>query len=182
MIDGILMRPIKAAARRHGLEAQTVATIVHIESSGRRHAWRPEPPFRYLVDVRTGRPFRDLTPAERASEIAPPDFPYLGDSRNAEWWGQQASWGLMQVMGAVARECGFKGRDFPELCEVELGLEYGCAYLARQARRFQSHGGLDAIAAYNGGSPRRTATGELEPDLAAYVSKFEAARRLYQGV
>ncbi|HAM58838.1 MAG TPA: transglycosylase [Candidatus Rokubacteria bacterium] len=178
MITDLLHRPIRAAATRHGLAPAIVAATVHVESGGRRHAWRPEPAYRYLVDCRTGKPFRTLTAAEQVSEIPPKDFPFLGDSRAAEWWGQQASWGLMQVVGGPARERGFRGTDFPELCEIELGLEYGCAQLAWFVKRYGP--GLDSNAAFNAGSPRRVAGGAYENQ--EYVDRITAALRLYQGV
>ncbi len=42
------------------------------------------------------------------------------------------SWGLMQVMGQVAREAGFAGSSLAELCDSAVGLEVGCRVLARK--------------------------------------------------
>ena len=97
-----LWRVAKAAA--HGLPPLLITALVEQESAGDPYAWNPEPRYRYLWDVKRNAPFRTPTEAERASEIPPHDFPTLGGDRDQEWWGQQASWGLMQVMGAVARE------------------------------------------------------------------------------
>lgn len=143
----------KSVAAAHGLEPMLVLGIIATESGGRPAAWRPEPPYRYLWDIARGKPFRPLTAAEIASETPPPDFAAPNNvSRAAEWWGQQASWGLMQVMGGVAREHGFAGEFFTELCCDPLqGLDFGCRYLAACFRRF---GALErAVAAYNGGTP-----------------------------
>jgi len=137
-----------------------VAGLVHTESSGNVYAYRVEPHYRYLVNVIDEGPFRKLTPAEIKSEIAPIDFPYIKgiSSRHTEWWGQQASWGPMQIMGAVARELSFHGA-FPELCGPK-GLEYGCKHFNNLEKRFYDKHGIDGvIAAYNAGSPRRTAVG-----------------------
>jgi soluble lytic murein transglycosylase-like protein len=39
------------------------------------------------------------------------------------------SFGLMQVMGEVARERGFKGKFLSALCDPEIGVPIGCEYL-----------------------------------------------------
>jgi hypothetical protein len=113
-------------------------------------AWNPEPRYRYLWDVLLAKPFRKLTPEEDASEIPPMDFrAYRGVPADAEWWGQQASWGPMQVMGAVAREQGFIGRFLSQLCDPQVGLHYGCRHLAACLKRFKEP--FPALEAWNGG-------------------------------
>lgn len=64
--------------------------------------------------------------------------------------GQQTSWGLMQVMGAVAREYGFTGW-FPKLCDPSLGVHYGAQHLKKFYARYGNW--HDTIASYNAGSP-----------------------------
>ena len=113
---------IQSAAARHALPELLVIAVVEVESAGNSWAWNPEPRYRYLWDVKRGRPFRPLTEAERASEIPPDDFSCIAGDRDQEWWGQQASWGLMQVMGAVAREHGFRGPYLTELSVPELSI------------------------------------------------------------
>jgi len=145
-----------AAANEHELPPALVIAIVATESGWNPSAWRVEPPYRYLWDNRTGKPFRHLTHAEIASEEAPSDFHAIaGQSRDTEWWGQQASWGLMQVMGAVARENGFK-EAFPALCNPHTGLHYGCAHLHDLVHHYRGrYGWAGVVAAYDAGSPRR---------------------------
>ena len=55
----------------------------------------------------------------------------------------------MEVMGAVAREYGFRGRFLSQLCDPPVGLEYGCRHLAAYLRRFKNP--FSALEAYNGG-------------------------------
>lgn len=74
-----------------------------------------------------------------------------------ELWGQKASWGLLQIMGAVARERGFLGW-FPELCAPEVGIWYGMAHLNYLRERFPAE--MDFVAAYNAGSPRKRDNGQ----------------------
>lgn len=147
---------IPRVARDQHLPASLVEAIVRTESAGVATRWRVEPRYRYLWDVKHGRPFRALTHAEIASEEAPADFHAIhGSSRDTEWWGQQASWGPMQIMGAVAREHGYSG-DFPGLCDPLAGLRWGCAHLAQLRDAYLArYGWPGVVAAYNAGSPRR---------------------------
>lgn len=152
MFDDPVLVQSKAAA--HSLPPLLIIAIIEQESSANLWAWNPEPHYRYLWDVKRNAPFRTLTAEERTSERPPADFPCFAGDRDQEWWGQQASWGLMQVMGAVAREHGFRANYLPELCDPELNIEYGCRHLlALKGRFFQAHGWAGVIAAYNAGSP-----------------------------
>lgn len=116
---------IERKAEKYGLPWPLVMAVVDVESSGNPWAYRYEPAYQWLVG-------QGLTPTEQMA--------------------QRTSWGLMQVMGAVAREYGFKGW-LTELCQPDVGLEYGCRHLKRYADRYRNW--LDAIAAYNAGSPRK---------------------------
>lgn len=159
MLSFEIEKAIKMHADSARLPIHLVRAVVMVESAGNQWAWNPEPHYRYLVDATTGQPFRALTPAERASETPPDDFPScpgLPDDRDAEWWGQQASWGLMQVMGAVAREYGYKDWH-PRLCDIHAGLQYGCAHLsALRDRHYARHGWAGVLAAYNTGQPHHS--------------------------
>jgi hypothetical protein len=169
----------QGVADQHRLPVGLVRAIVMVESGGDWWAWRPEPPYQYLWDVKRGRPFRPLTAGESFDDRAPRDFQALKGSRDAEFWGQQASWGPMQVMGAVAREAGFVDH-FPKLCDPYTGVRYGCVHLAGLRDRFLvNHGWAGVAAAYNAGTPRlatrRTASEERTFVNQAYVDKVRAA-------
>jgi hypothetical protein len=137
-------------ARTNNLPRALVAAIVQVESGGLAWAYKPEPRYHYLWNVRTAAPFRALTLPEIASEMAPADFPFLAGSREQEWWAQQASWGLMQIMGAAAREEGFTGLYLPELCDPIVGLRLGCKHLGALLR-WANGDTWKASAAYNAG-------------------------------
>ncbi|HVL67211.1 MAG TPA: transglycosylase SLT domain-containing protein [Vicinamibacterales bacterium] len=163
------VRPlIEAVARGAGLDPDLVDAVVRKESSGVTWAWNPEPHYRFLWDVKQQKPFRRLTPEEIKSETPPADFPCLAGDRDQEWWAQQASWGLMQVMGGVAREQGFRGGYINQLHDPEVGLFYGVRVL--RALILWADGNLhQALAAYNGGrggwtaeQPQRYATSVLQ--------------------
>ncbi len=96
-------------------------------------------------------------------------------SRDTECMGQMTSWGLMQVMGFVARELGFKGL-LPELCQPELGITYGVMKLKQLEQRFGKPSvvqGWDeaVVAAYNFGHPQKDADGVWTNDR--YVRSVE---------
>jgi hypothetical protein len=95
----------RAAAANHSLDPALVCAIVEQESAWDPHAIRYEPGFRTRYVAPLGLP-----PTE---EIA-----------------RSISWGLMQVMGQVAREHGFSGKFLSALCDPALGLDIGCAALA----------------------------------------------------
>jgi len=138
---------IKAAASRRSLPWELVYAICQVESSLNPSAIRHEPRYRWLVgDNET------MSPTERQD--------------------QMTSWGLMQVMGAVARELGHTG-PLSDLLDPPTGLFYGCLHL----RRFRAKYDIwpDVIAAYNAGSPRRVA-GQIGPYVnQSYVDKVLAA-------
>jgi hypothetical protein len=147
-----MYRPqIEAAALAQGLDPLLVTAMVQVESGYQPTAWNPEPHYRYFWNVRDSAPFRALVPGEVTRKYPPADFPCLAGDPDQEWWAQQASWGLLQVMGAVARERGCREPYLPALCDdITLNLEIGCAHLRYLFAR--AHGEVDkAVGAYNAG-------------------------------
>lgn len=129
------------------LPADLILAIILTESDGNRFAIRFEPGWSYAKDVKF---YADL----------------LGSSLKTESTGQSTSWGLMQVMGTVAREHGFRGW-FPELCDEKIGIAYGCRHLAAKRKKYIAT--LDVISAYNAGMPSKNKDGTFKN--AQYVSK-----------
>lgn len=95
-------------------------------------SWRTrfEPAWRYFV-----------TPESFAGQ--------LGITPETEKVHQQTSWGLMQLMGSVAREIGFDGH-LTQLCDPEVGVHFGVKKIMEIQKRYQSLD--DIIAAYNAGT------------------------------
>lgn len=142
---------IEMVAGRFQIRPNLIHAVVLVESSGNRHAWNPEPKYKWLWDVKKNAPFRKLTDGESMDESPPNDFHgYKGSDRDQEWWGQQASWGLMQIMGAVARELGFQEVFFTALCETGYGLHFGTTHL-KNLLGWAKGDESAALAAYNGG-------------------------------
>lgn len=172
-----LQQEIQIAAGRRGLDPTLVAALVRVESAHNPYAWNPEPAYRYLWDVKRQRPFRELTLPERISEVPPKDFPTLAGDPDQEFWAQQASWGLMQVMGAVARELGFMGPYLPQLTDTSTNLAFGCLKLAQLLKT--AEGDTErALAMYNGG-PKGNSVRPFRN--ASYAAKVFEAQRAMKG-
>lgn len=146
---------IEKIAKRHDLPVSLVSAIVRVESGGNPWAIRYEPQFyeRYI--------------APKAMKAKAPC------SAQTEGRMQATSWGLMQIMGATARETGFNGVFLSELCDPEMGLDWGCRYLAKLFKRFGGQGDEAVIAAYNAGSPRKQSDGLFVNQV--YVDKIRSA-------
>lgn len=170
-MDVVKNEDIARIATKYAIPPSLLSAIISVESSGDNSAWRSEPVYPYVWDCRQNAPFRHLTTAEVRANVAPHGFTASMGSTDTEWAGQRASWGLCQIMGAVARELGFTGH-FPNLCGI-AGVEYGAKHLSNLVRRFYTEFGWDGvIAAYNAGSPRIIGNRFVNY---AYVSKVNKA-------
>jgi transglycosylase-like protein with SLT domain len=135
------------AAVRHSIEAALVCALIEQESSWDTNAMRYEGAFRARYVAPLGLP-----PTE---EIA-----------------RSISWGLMQVMGQVAREHGFEARFLSELCSAATGVDVGCAVLADKiaiATRMLNEAGVNVVANPLG-SPPATCTGACRAATLGCVS------------
>jgi soluble lytic murein transglycosylase-like protein len=120
-----LITTARATAARHNLDTSLVCAVCEQESSWNPWATRYEAAFR----IRYVAPLRLPVTEEVTRSI---------------------SWGLMQVMGQVAREAGFRGEFLPELCDPATGLEWGCIVLSKKLA--QSGGDpAKALQLWNGG-------------------------------
>jgi len=128
----------RAAAARYGLRGELVCAVIEQESQWNEFAVRMEKGFlsKYIFPMKEFQEGK-LTPTEA--------------------YTRAMSWGLMQVMGQVARELGFTGHFLSELCAPMNSIEYGCMKLAAGMKR---HDGDEtkALLAYNGGGRAEYAT------------------------
>lgn len=114
----------------HGIEPQLVCAVIEQESAWNPWAVRYEPGFlsRYVAPLYTA-----------------------GKLSATEAYTRSMSWGLMQVMGQVAREHGFAEPSLAELCDPATGVEFGCRVLAERLAR--AKGDVPAaLLAWNGGT------------------------------
>lgn len=142
-IDPEINTSIEIISFQYKLPANLVRAICQCESACNPWAFRYEPQYRWLVGDK-------LT------------------MTNTERFGQMCSWGLMQVMGAVARGYGYEG-PFPQLCEPDISLNFGCQHLAKFYLQHQNW--PDTIASYNAGSPRKLSDGNYVNQK--YVTKVQ---------
>ncbi len=150
-INPDILRQIQIAAGKYEISANVVYGVCMTESGMDPLAARHEINYRWLYHP----------------SMVKPD----GCSMTTEIVLQKTSMGLMQVMGAVYRELGFKGWLSEVFRDPGAQLEYGCRHLRAKFRRF---GFFEGLLAYNSGTPRVKADGE-------YVN-FQYARTVAQHV
>lgn len=149
------LRQINKKADEFNLDRALVAAIVKVESAGQARSMRFEPGWQY-------------PPVNHRAFAS-----NLGITEQTEAVLQKCSFGLMQVMGAVARELGFTGHLI-DLCEPETGLHYGCMKLKKLFERYGSYE-PDVIAGYNAGSAIKEPSGMYRNQ--SYVNKVDQALR-----
>ncbi len=121
---------VKKYAEKYGLDPAIVFGVCMQESSMNPKARRFEPNWCYFYMLPT---LPGVTTADEHND-------------------QATSWGLMQVMGAVLREHGYKGVLPDILNDPEAQIDYGCKHLHKKIMKY----GLElGILAYNAGSPRK---------------------------
>ena len=136
------------------IDPNLVLAIIHVESNENSYAVRYEPKFYEWLKGR-------ITTENWAS------IP----TKQTELRLRATSFGLMQVLGQVARENGFEGLYLTELCDPEVGIRYGMRVLAKQLRRYASKDDPEAyaVSAYNRGSAGKSANGSFHNQY--YVNK-----------
>lgn len=77
------------------------------------------------------------------------------------------SFGLMQIMGQTAIEFGWRGVFLTDLCDPDIGVDFGCRKL-RKCIDAHAHA-ADALLAYNGGGNPLYAH-----EVLARMGKYEA--------
>jgi len=138
---------IQDVADAENVPANILGAIVQTESSGDRFAVRFEPHYKYLFKTKENAQDNRITEA-------------------TETVMQMTSFGLTQVMGAVARELGLKGPIF-QLLEPQVNITYCAKLLKRLAKKYTQKD--DLIAAYNAGSAIKGMDGRYKNQ--AYVDK-----------
>lgn len=144
------------AAQKHGLDFWTLVAQVERESSGNPLAMRWEPGYRWFYPPGT-------IPSDEQEKLF-----------------QMTSWGLLQIMGATARELGYREPatlwpSSPLKLDPVTALDLGCVYLKKMLTRW---GGAtrDGLSAYNAGHPTANNYGNyVEPILERADALKEAA-------
>ena len=124
-----LLKLTRQTSEAYGLDFALVAAVVEQESSWNPWALRFEPAFyeRYMKGITT------ISDTERHSRAF--------------------SWGLMQTMGQVCREFGFKGEFLSMLSDPTAGLDIGCRILKSKLASHPSSVESGLLSWNGGGSP-----------------------------
>lgn len=155
MISPELRKIIEDKGIEFGIDPDLIQAFCFVESSYRPAATRYEPAF-YKTYI---QPMAGLTQEEKT--------------------GRATSFGLMQIMGQVAREKGFKGA-FDELFDPATGLEWSLKHLKRFIVKYKEMGLDYAIVSYNAGSPRHNKDGSFVNQ--AYLTKIHKALSEIKGI
>lgn len=125
-----LLTLARHAAETRALDPGLVCAVIEQESAWNPWAMRYEPAFftKYVAPLYTNN---KITATEA--------------------YARGFSWGLMQVMGQVARESGFDAQFLCALCDPEQALAVGCKVLRK---KFDAASGdaTRALLAWNGGA------------------------------
>lgn len=151
MKDRVDWQLVNAEAKEFSLPPILIASIIAEESSWNTYKIRHEGGFEERINVGKFAKLNNY-PEESESIL------------------QSCSFGLMQVMGCVARELGFD-KDFGMLLDPEIGVQVGCKKLSLLIKK---HGqGNDAIASYNAGSVKMDGKGKyMNQDYVNHVNAF----------
>lgn len=139
---------IKEEAAKFSFNPILIAAIIGAESDGDTYRNRIETQMRIRNNPQR---FASIAKISVETEVA----------------NQGMSWGLMQVMGVTARDMGLE-KSLLTLIEPDVGIEWGCHYLAHIFKLYQCDF-PDAIAAYNAGSIARGPAGDYKNQ--GYVTK-----------
>ena len=131
MVEERIISLIKKYAEKHGLTPDIVYGVIMQESNGDQFSVRYEKNYKWLEDPEKHKP--------------------IICSLDTEIMFQKTSFGLMQMMGGVFRELGFRGWLSKAMIEPCIQLDYGCKFLANKIVKYGFMGG---ICSYNSGSPR----------------------------
>ncbi len=143
------LRIIYEAALVRRVEPELIAAFTSVESGGNSNATRYESHYRYTFD--------EAIFAKR-NQI----------SVDTETIQQKTSWGLMQIMGGVAREHGYLGALVELSNSPQLGLSYSIAHLLKFIEKYDDL--ESAVCAYNQGGNYRKPNGEFKNQ--EYVDKI----------
>ena len=146
-VDHAHLDLVQTAARLYNLDPALVCAVCEQESGWDPWAIRYEAKFfeHYVQPLLTNGSIKTFT----------------------EGRARAFSWGLMQVMGEVAREVGFSGKWLSQLCDPAIGIDLGCKVLRH---KIDSNDGdiYSGLESYNGGGNPKYAD-----EVLARVSKYK---------
>jgi len=152
-----IMDLIKAECKLLGFnDIALIYAIIETESNWNPFAVRYEPHWKYIVPVSNTM------------------LKKMGITRETEEQLQKFSWGLMQVMGAVARELNYS-EILTKLITPQDNINVGVRKVIELFKKYKNL--EDVIASYNAGSPRKVDGKYVNQ---SYVDKVLSAYRKYK--
>lgn len=148
---------INAIAIKYHLDPSLIAAIIQTESGNDPFAVRFEPTYKWLYKTKENAKEANISEATEAVL-------------------QSCSFGLTQVMLAVAREYGLTGSPF-KLLDPKINIEYCAKHLSNYFKKYNSED--EVIASYNAGSPKKTLTGVFKNQI--YVDKIKIYKSEIEG-
>lgn len=138
----IISKIIVENAKKTGISPNLIAALIHQESAGNIYAVRYEPGFfdRY-VKTRTKDTLQGFVPSMCTLET--------------EKRLRATSFGLVQMMGQVARERGFRGQFLSEIIDPETNVRLGTEFLQTLLLKYDSTEA--ALLRWNGGGNKNYA-------------------------
>lgn len=121
-----VFRGVEQIAKNNQVDPDVILAMIGVESSWNPYARR----YEHAAD----------------RKLPDPDRPGLDDDIAED----DASYGLMQIMGSTARKLCFRAPDFTNLYDVELNLTFGCKLMS-QLLHHSNWNYAVALARYNGG-------------------------------
>jgi soluble lytic murein transglycosylase-like protein len=115
---------IKGAIPYPEISIDLVLALIWQESAGDPWAIRHEYAYQYFFNHKDNYALYDKNQSVSGNRIKAQTILGL-----TEFFAQSTSWGLLQIMGAAARERGFKARYLSELCDPEVNLMFGIKHL-----------------------------------------------------
>lgn len=140
---------VKRLSDLEGVDPRITLAIIGAESAGHASAMRYEPHYKWTYKPHVFAASNNIT-------------------EETELLSQKISWGLMQVMGGVAREHGHTSM-LSELIYPEIGIRMGAAHLRKRCLKYPILG--DVFAAYNAGTPKKQAGFYAPKSTHLYVQK-----------
>ncbi len=132
---------IRDSCRRFGLDYALVNALIATESGFNPCVIRYEPDYKWLYKIEECRRL-------------------LGCTLDTMINMQKTSWGLGQIMGAVAYEMGLKNWA-TKLLDPEMNIHFVCEYLKNIIDKHRPKDQKEVYAIYNAGSLRYKSNGDL---------------------